>query len=236
MKKEKFQKIINNIDIEGFENFGYLEDNNACLLMNRKNQKKWLKISLTFGREKTYTYLEIRFKINFLPVTQTLNKVMKIEYRSEYPYLWENADTLTIGDELFFEMNDEKVRPTLKHTMTEQDIADFYNQIQLVYDKYLQPFIDMYPDLQTVNDEIINKIPQMEVGSIIPGAMPFKKQIIMKICNNENYIEYVNWLNDIYQIDLKNPNDRFYKQNVKEYEIFKKLTDYLESDKYKEFM
>ena len=36
-------------------------------------------------------------------------------------------------------------------------------------------------------------------------------------------------------MELANPNDRFYKQNVEEYEVFKKLTEYLERDDYKVF-
>ena len=235
MKNEKIKKIIDKISIEGFKNLSYDDNNYVCHLMDMNDCKKWFKISLEINNLKEYTYIIIRFKINFIPVTQILNKVMGFEYRPEYPYLWENADTLTIGQELFLKINEEDIRPVLKHTMTDKDVSAFYNQIQFIYDEYLLPFISKYQDLQSVNDEIINKLPQMELGSIIPGLMHFKKQIIMKICNNENYRDYLEWLKGIYQMELANPNDRFYKQNVEEYEVFKKLTEYLERDDYKVF-
>lgn len=223
MKKEILKTIIDNIKINDYENFGYDEINGSCYLMNQNGEFKWTKIFFEINIEERFLYIKTHGFINFLSVTKILNKIFEIEYPQQHPYLWENADTLTINNELFQKINSKDIRPTLKLTMTEDDVKKFYNQIQFLFDEYFQK----YSDLKSVNNEIIGKIPQMELGAIIPGVMHFKKQVIMKICGNSEYQNYIQWLENVYEEDLKNPNDIFYKQNKKEYEIFKKLTKYL---------
>jgi RAB protein geranylgeranyltransferase component A len=91
-------------------------------------------------------------------------------------------------------------------------------------DSYILPFFNQIKDLQQMNDEIINKIPQNEIGKYLNGMlMCYKKQIIMKLCNNPNYEKYTNWLLELNKDDYENGKERF----DGEYEFHMTLIDYL---------
>jgi hypothetical protein len=61
-----------------------------------------------------------------------------------------------------------------------------------------KPFWEKYSVLQTVNDEIIDKVEQMKLSDYIPFQTPWKKLAIMKICKNPNYQSYVEWLDSVW--------------------------------------
>ncbi|GAB3719391.1 hypothetical protein GCM10027592_62870 [Spirosoma flavus] len=95
------------------------------------------------------------------------------------------------------------------------------------------PFFQKVHDLQEVNDEIIDKIPQMQLSNYIPGQfMSFKKQIIMKLCSNPSYDDYLSWLNGKYQSAILTNPERYSDQ----YKMFQNLSEYLNSGLYKELL
>jgi len=53
------------------------------------------------------------------------------------------------------------------------------------------PFFDQWSELKKINDEIIDKLPAPEIPNYIPGETSFKRMIIMKLCNNPNYNNYI---------------------------------------------
>lgn len=59
-----------------------------------------------------------------------------------------------------------------------------------IEDKVL-PFFDQWSDLKKINDEIIEKIPEPELPNYITGETGLKRMIIMKLCNNPNYQQYI---------------------------------------------
>lgn len=215
MIAEKLKTIIDNITITGFKNFGYDDIANVCHLMNTNDPLKWFQINLEINSLKDHTYLIIRAKINFTTVTKIINEALQIEYNEKSPFSWENADTITISEELFQKINSEEIRPILKHNSTEkhkitdQSIDNFYKQIQFVFDQYLQPFIDKYTDLQTVNDEIIEKKSSDEWCNFIPGETIFKSLVIMKICGNNKYTEFLNDYKSNIENAISNGNSRY---------------------------
>ena len=86
-----------------------------------------------------------------------------------------------------------------------QDIIltkDNLQQITALINEYLtliyKPFWEKYSVLQTVNDEIIDKVEQMKLSDYIPFQTPWKKLAIMKVCKNPNYQAYVEWLDSVW--------------------------------------
>ena len=61
-------------------------------------------------------------------------------------------------------------------------------------EKVYEPLWEKYSSLHFINDEIINKIPQMELPDYLSGHMSLRKLIIMKLCSNPNYENYRDWL------------------------------------------
>jgi hypothetical protein len=82
-----------------------------------------------------------------------------------------------------------------------------------------------------INDEIINKIPHMEVSNYISDA-PWIKLIIMKLCNNPGYGEYTNWLEETFE-RLLPTNPSMYEPM---FQIFRELKELLDSGQYQELI
>ena len=54
------------------------------------------------------------------------------------------------------------------------------------------PFFDLFPTLQSVNDDIVEKYSSwMELREFIPGNFGVKKMAIMAICGNPHYLDYI---------------------------------------------
>ncbi len=51
-------------------------------------------------------------------------------------------------------------------------------------------FFNKYPTMETINQEIINKVPEEDYFKWFPGASLNKIIIIMKLCNNPKYESY----------------------------------------------
>jgi hypothetical protein len=134
-------------------------------------------------------------------------------------------------DEITFGIS-KKVIATIEQKqilLNQENIDNVLNTILLFLNDSVFPFFDHANSLQLVNDEIIDKVPQIELGKYIPGWYNiYKKQIIMKLCNNPNYNEYVDWLDKSFQEDIqRDPLN-------KDYQIFASLTKFLNSGKYKD--
>ncbi len=86
------------------------------------------------------------------------------------------------------------------------------------------PLWEKYADLQVVNDEIIEKIPQSELSNYIVGKMSLKRLIIMKMCKNKNFDEYKNWLLNNREVEYSQKVEGSQKALL----IFKDLIEYIE--------
>jgi hypothetical protein len=122
-------------------------------------------------------------------------------------------------------VKDDKIHLKAKNV---QEVADMvYEYLTQVY----QPFWEKYSSLQVVNDEIIEKVEQMKLSDYIPFETPWKKMVIMKICDNPNYDNYINWLEEIWakktlSEDLSLNNNYLMYQELKDILENGKLEDY----------
>jgi hypothetical protein len=97
------------------------------------------------------------------------------------------------------------------------------------WQKYAFPFFEKVDSIQFVNDEIINKIPQMELHKYLGGPfIQFTKLIIMKLCKNHEYDNYCNWMQLTYENAIPKDPDRLMPQ----YKIFQDLRNLLDSGEY----
>ncbi|PAM95284.1 hypothetical protein B4N84_08400 [Flavobacterium sp. IR1] len=232
MKKENLKTTIDNIHVEGFTNFGFDDINGGCYLLNQNIPNKWIKIFFEINDNEKYIYLNIHLNINFVVVTKILNEVLEIDYRAEYPYLWDNSDTISIGKELFSEINSVSNRPTLELTITKQNVDIFYDQIQFIFNTFLKPFINFYSDLDEINNEIIEKKSSDEWHNFIPGETIFKILIIMKLCENKKYDAFLAEYKSSIENAINNGNSRY----IPYYNNLVKVTEYIDSGDYKQFL
>lgn len=96
-----------------------------------------------------------------------------------------------------------------------------------VIGKHFIPFWEKYSNLQYINDEIIDKVDQMQISKYFgTGLVQFKKLIIMKLCNNKNYDNYLEWLLNLYKSKEDTMKDDQEWQS--KYSLFKELIQILE--------
>jgi len=96
---------------------------------------------------------------------------------------------------------------------------------------HILPFFDKITSLQAVNDYIIEGAPPEALSGYIPGAFMYaKKLVIMRLCDNPKYNEYVQWLLDAFRKNAEMDALIW----APKYGFHKRLAEYLDSGKYKE--
>jgi len=107
---------------------------------------------------------------------------------------------------------------------TEEDIEKVAGMMWQYIEAVFIPFWEKYSDLQVVNDEIIDRIPDNQITDYLPSYASFKKMIIMKLCKNTNYEEYKSWLyNGLKKRYEEGRNENYYLLLLDLIEILKLL-------------
>ena len=145
-------------------------------------------------RVEENTYKGISAHVYFEEIEELVNHFPKTN-----PYLISNNLTLSLYK---LSANSDHIYSINK---TANDVVINHNNIPVIaslVNEYLslcyEPFWEKYSVLQTVNDEIIDKVEQMKLSDYIPFQTPWEKLAIMKVCKNPNYQAYVEWLDSIW--------------------------------------
>jgi len=113
-------------------------------------------------------------------VNAILEKFIDIKLNKEYCTLnnYEKKEIIQTGIK---NLNDiSKQKNTNQYSL---EILNHVNEIIL-------PFFDKYPDLQSINDKILNQVPEKDYPEWIHGQSTLKILIIMKLCDNPKYEAY----------------------------------------------
>lgn len=99
------------------------------------------------------------------------------------------------------------------------------DQIKRYIAEFVYPFFSSVNSIQVINDEIINKVPHMEVSNYLDsGNAPWLKLIIMKLCENPGYEDYKKWLEETLA-RLLPTNPTMYEPMQKIYQELRQLLD-----------
>ncbi|OCB74407.1 hypothetical protein [Flavobacterium crassostreae] len=208
---------------KGYPDSKYYEHNGALDYYRKdKNNIHWITITLDITKK---AFVDVYGQISFLEVTNILQKFIEIRTNPfekivvNY-YLYENREKWTdIWKAL-------KAASPLK---TKEDIEIFKQNISNHVDTYIVPFFEKIPDLQAVNDEILNKLSFEEYPNFISGNCTLKVLIIMKLCQNTKYEDYKQSKDKDYKMYV-NQNPSMWQSS---YDAFLSLTEYLDSGEYK---
>ncbi|WP_158975052.1 hypothetical protein [Cellulophaga sp. L1A9] len=151
-----------------------------------------------------------------------VNKILK----QFIPDLSDNNELITLKNHInggkqedFKKINEQlKTKNTGDYIMA---IIDHIKKIDL-------PFFNKYPTIETINQEIINKVPEEGYFEWFPGELNFKVLIIMKLCNNLKYDEFKNWALNAYKKGV----DIDYERYKKDFKNLHTLLDLLDSGSY----
>ena len=179
----------------------------------------------TAGFNTNVSIIEVESILNNL-TEKHLNPVFDITKKFSSTISF-NKHTVTDFDEVWGSF--KKYRDV--DLVTNPDVLDaLCNHYIEVIGKHFIPFWEKYSDLQYINDEIIDKVDQMQLSKYFgAGLVQFKKLIIMKLCNNKNYHNYLDWLLNIYITKEEiMKNDEAWQAK---YNLFKELIQILENKK-----
>ncbi|MCR1023192.1 hypothetical protein NQT66_00135 [Cellulophaga baltica] len=151
-----------------------------------------------------------------------VNKILK----QFIPDLSDNNELITLKNHINGGKQEDfkKINEHLKTQKTGDYIMAIMDHIK----KIDLPFFNKYPTMETINQEIINKVPEEDYFEWFPGASLNKIIIIMKLCNNPKYESYKS---KNIKIGLQ-----FVKQNPQmwktKYERYISLINFLDSGSY----
>ncbi len=205
-RKEKIiNKIMDAIDITefGFDERAY-DLNYDSLGFRRKINDKVDRIGMGFTFEGKKISLGVFSpSITFPEVNQTFIdanylELIKAEYHKRFNYTNEYfmKRTSTISNfpgyisqnEKFYSLNKNLLDS--RNRLDEEKMEKVCKEYRTLFQKHIFPFFDMVPDLQTVNDEIIDKYETYEeLGEFMSGEIGLKRLVIMKLCGNPRYEE-----------------------------------------------
>lgn len=226
----------------GFRQIEYSFDYNTALFVHEINGKyNFLNYGYGYdyrGLDKiTFSPSSFNSWISFNHVENILKKILEVNYSGTISTVVDfrernfHSNILTVYDRAILE-------PSLRIIFENKKIqyGTIRRMVKETYEylsTYHFPFFERLSSLQVVNDEIIDKVPQIELGNYIPGQyMNLKKLIIMKLCDNSKYEEFKIWLNGVYEQMMKDEPNKYEEK----YLLIQSLTEYLDSGKYKELM
>jgi len=163
--------------------------------------------------------------INYLQGHILLNEVNEI--LGKFVNLKGNNEFITLKDYINKEKLTNKLQEinmTLKNRNKSQYLIDIINHIK----NLIIPFFEKYPDIEAINNEIINKVPQKEYTNYITGKTNFKVLIIMKLCKNPKYGDFRNWALEVYKRGIEIDKTKY----GADYEILQSLISYLDNEQY----
>lgn len=172
--RDNFDHELNRLGFEaeeGFNGYSYVRDlKNGCQKFgfDITSFDSWHRMDLSSG------------SIQFYFVDRLLNKLFE-RYQGNF------HKTLGVLVNKFMITTD--TRDTAIHT--ENDFIGLVPVWKKDIEEKVLPFFDQWSDLKKINDDIIDKLPTPEIPNYIPGETSFKRMIIMKLCNNPNYNNYI---------------------------------------------
>ena len=151
-----------------------------------------------------------------------VNKILK----QFIPDLSDNNELITLKNHINGGKQEDfkKINEHLKTQKTGDYIMAIIDHIK----KIDLPFFNKYPTLETINQEIINKVPEEDYFEWFPGELNFKVLIIMKLCNNLKYDAFKNWVLNAYKKGV----DIDYERYKNDFKNLNTLLDLLDSGTY----
>jgi len=139
---------------------------------------------------------------------------------SNSPTIWFNNFTDSKCDEVWdsFKKYDDIDLATNPDVL--DALCDHYIE---VIGKHFIPFWEKYSNLQYINDEIIDKVP--DVYNYLGEIYGFKKLIIMRICKNKNYEQHKTHLINLKEKALEKDRER----NGAYWNLFDEMVQIIES-------
>lgn len=157
-------------------------------------------------------------------VSNQVNKILE-----RFVGAMDGLEIVTLKDYSNSEANQNNVRALYNK---KQDKSSYAANILNHITSSIIPFSIKYPDMDTINEEILNKVHEEDYPKWFHGNSTSKILIILKLCNNPKYEDYKKKRKKVF-LKFVEQNPTMWKSVHLE---FLALIDYLDSEKYKEVL
>lgn len=112
----------------------------------------------------------------------------------------------------------------------EKDIDHYIEKLDTYYQSYISPFFEAIPTLQSFNDKVLSVVPFDDYHNFLSGEVGLKAMIVMRLCNNPLYGDYVSYREKDFENSpyLHNPDSRWHKVSKQSYDEFNKFKEMIE--------
>lgn len=109
----------------------------------------------------------------------------------------------------------------------EKDIDTYIDKFDAYYQSNIAPFFEAVPTLQSFNDTVLSVVPFDDYHNYLSGKFGLKAMIIMRLCKNPLYEDYVNYREEDFKTspDLMNTESRWHKMVKNSYDEFNKFKE-----------
>lgn len=113
---------------------------------------------------------------------------------------------------------------------TENDLKRYIQLLDVYYKNHIFPFFEAIPTLQSFDDKVLSVVPFDDFHHYLSGKFGLKAMIIMHLCKNPLYDEYVLYRKKDFKDspDLNNPESRWHKMVKNSYDEFNKFKEMVE--------
>lgn len=181
---------------------------------------------------KKYVQIEVRLinnKIRMSPTVANYIEIAKVEQileqvTNQKTYL-KNTISASIGIDKNNAFSDDYF-----FIKTENDLKRYIQLLDVYYKNHIFPFFEAIPTLQSFNDKVLSVVPFDDFHHYLSGKFGLKAMIIMHLCKNPLYDEYVLYRKKDFKDspDLNNPESRWHKMVKNSYDEFNKFKEMVE--------
>ncbi|SHG65424.1 hypothetical protein SAMN05444372_108105 [Flavobacterium micromati] len=222
--KINFERLKTYFNSIGFNESIHYEHNYDFDFYKKTDDLVYL-VTLRYGIRNRFFYVGSTFfaSINSNKVNCILEKFTYIKGVNEDTLLAFPNYNKNIDDETLDQLKNQPIQ-------TEEDFQVALGIIATHIETYVLPFFAKVTNLQTINDEVINKVPQQDYTKYIKGSTTYKVLIIMKLCHNTKFDEFKNWALEAYEKEIPNDPEGWTEALMD----LKSLIMYLENGQYQE--
>lgn len=212
--ENKLKELLKYIESKGFdiiidkegEVFYYIKKENDTKKIIQTSIRE-LETEITIGGSAA-AYIEIE-KVEEILFTVT----------NQVTYL-KNTISASIGID-----KDNSLSGNYFHIKNEKDVDDYIEKLDAYYKSHIAPFFQGLPTMQSFNDKVLSVVPFDDFHHYLSGKFGLKAMIIMHLCKNPLYDEYVLYREKDFKDspDLHNPESRWHKMVKNSYDEFNKF-------------
>lgn len=109
----------------------------------------------------------------------------------------------------------------------EKDVETYIDKLYVYYQSHIAPFFEAIPTLQSFNDKVLSVVPFDDYHHYLSGSVGLKSMIIMHLCKNPLYLDYVNYREEEFKNSpyLHNITSRYHKISKQSFDEFIKFKE-----------